>query len=336
MDLARVALLRQLRERLIELPSADVDLFLLALDAEPIGSDGWEDDWNYSPTRDDRRRIIADRLNQLQTSQLAEFAEGIRAVIDQEAPAPQSPTAAPRPLNLFASHLHEQAEFVSSVSDILLDRGIRLFVAHEHIRPGDEWAQTIQLNLTQADGGVAFVRPRFIESTWCDQEVGWLLGRAVPVVALRFGQDPYGPLGLVQGIPAEGRSASDVAGAIVEWASGRPRLQRAVIASAVSALRRSPRFSTTDTLWSTIASATDLTQEEVAAVLEAVRDNDQVYRASGPDGRGESAPYAPTLLRYALGQPGAVEQQELFRETARARGLLPLLPPDVLGDEVPF
>jgi hypothetical protein len=46
----------------------------------------------------------------------------------------------------------------------------------------------------------AYVTPDFHGSWWTDQEVGWALGRGVPVIPISVGVQPYGFIGAIQAI----------------------------------------------------------------------------------------------------------------------------------------
>jgi TIR domain len=97
------------------------------------------------------------------------------------------------PLFVFGSHLSEHKAFVGEVGRELAKFGIHLFVAHDTIEHDKLWQDEIEAGLDRADAAVVFIHPGLKNSAWCDQEIGWLQGRKVPVMALRFsGETPYG------------------------------------------------------------------------------------------------------------------------------------------------
>lgn len=52
----------------------------------------------------------------------------------------------------------------------------------------------------------------FVTSRWCDQEVGWALGRGLIVIPVRLTRDPHGFMGGIQAVPsALSAPASDAA-----------------------------------------------------------------------------------------------------------------------------
>src|SRR6185437_50205 len=104
-------------------------------------------------------------------------------------------------LRLFLSHVSQHKIQVSKLKGELLENGISAFVAHEDIEPNLEWQNEISLALRSMHALAALVTLDFHSSKWTDQEVGWALGRGVPVLPVRLGADPYGFVGKIQAVP---------------------------------------------------------------------------------------------------------------------------------------
>ena len=109
---------------------------------------------------------------------------------------------------LFTTHLAANRKFAGELQGPLLRFGISAFVAHNDIEPTQEWQTQIETALATCDAVVALLHPQFHESNWTDQEVGFGMGRGVPVFSVRFGQDPYGFIGRFQAFQGEGKSAA--------------------------------------------------------------------------------------------------------------------------------
>jgi hypothetical protein len=101
---------------------------------------------------------------------------------------------------LFITHLAKYKGTAHSLKSNLRFYGIDAFVAHDDIRPGKEWQLVIESALHSCDALVGLLHDGFRESDWCDQEVGFALGRGVPVVPMHFDLYPYGFFGTVQAI----------------------------------------------------------------------------------------------------------------------------------------
>jgi len=103
---------------------------------------------------------------------------------------------------LFISHTSAFHEFASAIAKILHDRyGIDGFVAHADIEPSADWQNEIEASLKSMDALLALLTPGFSQSYWCNQEVGWALGRPCLAVSVWAGEDPRGFVGRFQGVP---------------------------------------------------------------------------------------------------------------------------------------
>jgi len=116
-----------------------------------------------------------------------------------------------RMFRLFISHVSAEKVFAAELQAALLNYGISGFVAHNDIEPTLEWQTQIETALATADSLIALLHPAFHESNWTDQEIGFAMGRGLPVFAVRFGKDPYGFIGRFQGFAGVGKTAQSLA-----------------------------------------------------------------------------------------------------------------------------
>lgn len=114
-------------------------------------------------------------------------------------------------LRVFLSHLSKQKSWTTELQDALLPHGIAAFVAHKDIKPTLEWQVQIETALATCDALVALLHIGFHESNWTDQEIGFAMGRGVPVFSIRFGQDPYGFIGKTQAFQGDSKDAGEIA-----------------------------------------------------------------------------------------------------------------------------
>lgn len=313
-DSGKLSLVRALGRSLAEKDLSDVNLLLHELQLTEIGYSSWQSDY------EGRATLAMGRIRNLPRAELDSLGAAIAHLFDESLDVPVGHPVAP--LTLFASHLSTQADFVAAVAQDLSLWGIQLFVAHEAIEPDFEWQREIESTLSTCDAGVAFLLPEFVSSLWCDQEIGWLLGRGVPCLPLKFqGRDPYGLLGKKQARTiGDAMTATHVAEAIRDWIQTKPELAPQFNASLVEALKASPSFNKTDKIWLLLHTATDMQDLQVAGLLAAIRDNDQVYNAHGGT-EEEPGPYKELAMRLATKQPGFAANLELAREVAVMRGL---------------
>jgi len=178
---------------------------------------------------------------------------------------------------LFLSHLSLHKLQVHQLKAQLRYYGIDAFVAHDDIQPSREWRDEIELALRSMDSLAALVTPKFNESDWCDQEIGWAFGRGIPVLAVRLGCDPYGFAGKYQAISGSLENPQVLAHSILEALKNKPETQRTIYRALPNALFLSPSYSESIALAKMICEYGDYTDSEKELIWKACNENDQVY-----------------------------------------------------------
>jgi len=112
---------------------------------------------------------------------------------------------------LFISHLAVHRKWAGELQEALLPYGISSFVAHNDIEPTTEWQNQIETALSTCDALVALLHDKFHESKWTDQEIGFAMGRSVPVFSVRFGESPYGFIGRFQAFNGSNAKPAELA-----------------------------------------------------------------------------------------------------------------------------
>lgn len=303
----RVGAIRRLRDALQGLDTDDQDLLL---DTFEIGSIPHDSAWNEPSLTQWLSRNASDE-QLLALAQHLEVLEDSQALTTDHA---RSTDQEPEALFVFASHLSEHRVFLGEVAAELGRYGIHMFVAHDSIPMDAPWEKEIVDALNECHAGAAFIHPGLHDRFYCMQEVGWMLGRGIPIARLMFGEAPRGLLGAHQGRPLLGRGASEVAAAIVDWAVERPVLHPHVATSLTTALDDSPGYRVTDMIWLRLKELQTLTDEQVRRVVHAAESNPQVYGTGV--GSYSGAPY-----RHVIGAqvPGWSAHAALLERADRLR-----------------
>ena len=152
------------------------------------------------------------------------------------------------------------------------------FVAHEDIEPMKEWEIEIEHALSSMHLLVALLTERFSESKWTDQEIGFAVGRKVPIVPVRMGKDPYGFMGKYQAISGY-HETSQIADAIFQYALSDESLKSSATDGYIKALYRSRNFSTSNSLAKYFPNIEHLSREQEETLVMAFNDNSQVSEA---------------------------------------------------------
>lgn len=124
---------------------------------------------------------------------------------------------------LFISHLSKDKEKATRTKECLEPYGFHCFVAHEDIHPTLEWQIEIERGLHNMDALLAIHTDGFHESYWCQQEVGFALGRNAKIISLEMGELPTGFISKHQAIKRGRRTAEEIASLIDTILSEEPR-----------------------------------------------------------------------------------------------------------------
>ena len=229
----------------------------------------------------------------------------------------------PGQIRLFISHRDIHKVAAKELADALEAYGISAFVAHDTIEPMSTWQAEIIKGLETMEIMLAFVTDDFHESIWTNQEIGFALGRNIPVVSLKLEKrDPGGFIGSLQAL--KGRlensvnSAPEIYKLLSEKLGNKDRLQSALI----SAFLASPDFSETkrrfDRMDGVISSLSD---GEVEQIIRGFAENDQLHNAGHLTSRYQRL---SNFLKRTTGKDFVIERNRI--STTK----------EEVDDEIPF
>lgn len=270
----RVRVIQEIAERLV---ARDWAVAQLTLDQFGIKT------YDPSGTYDfDANSYFIEQVKEATNTVLASLHEYL---VGEEAapPGPDGPWNSRFPVSLFLSHIHEQRHFVGGVKTHLARRGVDGFVAHNDIQPSQQWREVIKAALSTCHAFVAFLHAGFHESQWCDQEVGWALGRGIPIVVVRPPNvarrdgflEEHQDL-LVSDAPSEDRAVADQ---ILEVVVRDPRTKFVGIRAAAEAFVNSGSYNMTRRLYEVLRSEDVIETDQLRRLEYAVQTNRQVYEA---------------------------------------------------------
>lgn len=178
---------------------------------------------------------------------------------------------------LFLSHKAEVKVETAELRDTLKYFGISAFVAHSDIHPTKAWQEEIENALSTMDGFAALMTENFHDSDWTDQEVGYALALGVPMIAVRFGRDPYGFIGKFQALSC---SWKDAPKEIVRLLINHERMLNAYI----KAVQNCIQFDIGNKLATVLPHIDKLTDEQADALISAYNNNIEVGGSFGFNG----------------------------------------------------
>lgn len=240
----------------------------------------WSDDWQGS-----RDAYLLQMIGEASDDGLLALAQHVGYEPEAARVGVDPPFWRKDHLRLFLSHLAAHRAYAADLQEALLPYGISAFVAHNDIEPTAEWQTEIETALATCDALVALLHPSFHASNWTDQEIGFAMGRGLPVFSVRYGQDPYGFIGRLQAFNGNRKKASDLARELFDVLRAHKQTQRRMASVLIALFEASGSFATAKERLSYLEELETWDPSFSKRLKTAVDANSQVSGAWGvPDG----------------------------------------------------
>ena len=191
-------------------------------------------------------------------------------------------------LRIFLSHRDKHKGVAHRLAEALEPFGISSFVAHDAIKPMREWEKEILNALMTMEVMVVLLTDDFHESEWTNQEIGFALGKGIPIICIKAGTtDPCGFIGSKQALKAPyddiSAAAPKIHRVLINEIGQEGRLKEILIGSFIS----SPNYiESMERLERLTHTADRLTDKEFERIKEGYAGNPQLYSCAGIHNRG--------------------------------------------------
>jgi hypothetical protein len=182
---------------------------------------------------------------------------------------------------LFISHTSANKARAHALKQALAEYHVAAFVAHDDIVPTKEWEAEIERALRTTDALAAIMTPDFVESRWCDQEVGFAIGRGKLVVPLCSDTTPHGFLGKYQSFKAKGLLAAAVAEQLFNVLLSHSLTSHRMSDALVDRMANSGSFAISRRTMTLLEKLTRLNDSQVAKLVQSTESNRQVREVDG-------------------------------------------------------
>lgn len=185
-------------------------------------------------------------------------------------------------IKLFISHRDTHKAKAHKLAEQLTEYGVSSFVAHDSIEPDEEWQGEIEKALQSMDVLLAFITDDLFDSAWTNQEIGFALGRNIPIVSIKVStKDPVGFINKRQAIngkpDSQEENAKKIWATIEKRLSGKPIFKKSIIQRFIN----SNSFREAKERFSSVAKLGNLTEDQVASLVDAFNTNDQISGSYG-------------------------------------------------------
>ncbi len=177
-------------------------------------------------------------------------------------------------LKLFVSHKDTHKAVVSQLASELERYGVSCFVAHDDIEPTEQWQKEIEKALRSMDVFLAFLTDDFSSGNWTNQEVGFAIARGIPIIPLKMPKlDPYGFMGIYQGIQGDPDSISKTADLIFDTLSKKVDSNGTIKRAIIAAFVNSKSYFDSDENFKRLQQIPKLVDEDIQTLVEGYNKN---------------------------------------------------------------
>lgn len=217
-------------------------------------------------------------------------------------------------MQVFLSYREDEEgkEYASALREELAILGINAIMASRSIRPGAVWAQTILEHLEASSALLCIASRGYTDSAWCQQEIGWAIGRSIPALWICYDstEQSVGFLKDKQELRATNPvNEAEIARAVGAWLVREQETQEETRATLLRALTFSSTYQQTRDIAHVLATLDSLTDDEWKQINDAAASNRQVRDAVSYSDRAKSTSGVPVTewLRRELNKSTKTE-----------------------------
>ena len=184
-------------------------------------------------------------------------------------------------VRVFVSHRDKHKILATELAESLEKFGISSFVAHDTIEATKEWRREILQGLESMEIMLVFLTDDFHESSFTNQEVGYALGRNVPILSLKLGKnDPPGFIGNEQALRGSLDNITSNIVALSKLIAKKLNRSDRLQSGLVNAFAESNNYYATKERFERLKeNVTTLTDGELEIIIDAYSKNDQLHGA---------------------------------------------------------
>ena len=217
-------------------------------------------------------------------------------------------------MQVFLSHREneEGKKYALALREELAILGVDTIIASHLIHPGADWAQKLLEHLEASSALLCIASRGYTDSAWCQQEIGWAIGRNIPALWIRYDSAEHST-GFLKSkqelVPSEPLDEAEIARAIGAWLAAEDKTREETRATLLRALTFSNTYQQTQDIAHVLATLDSWTDDEWKQIDDAAENNRQVREAFFYSGRKKSASLVTVTkwLRRELNKPAKTE-----------------------------
>ncbi len=180
-------------------------------------------------------------------------------------------------MNTFISYASDIKVTAGKIKEYLDCFGFNCFLAHEDIHPQTVWPAEIIKALKQCDLFLPLLTPKFIESYYCQQEVGFAYGRKVEILPIMVSKEPIGMIADMQAVKFNKDKFDSSCWKIVSHVAKSASISESVLDALITWFGESNSYEIANERAKTILNEFDFTPHQVTKIKQHIKKNSQIH-----------------------------------------------------------
>jgi len=135
-------------------------------------------------------------------------------------------------MKVFISYASSDKKIAHKIKEGLEGYGMDAFLAHDDIKPTEEWQKRILEELNYAQVFMPLMTEQFLASIWTDQETGFAIAKDCLIIPLKVTEDPHGFISRYQALKVKAdlsKTCSEIMHTIAENSSLGSEMRNLII-----------------------------------------------------------------------------------------------------------
>jgi hypothetical protein len=184
-----------------------------------------------------------------------------------------------RELKLFLSYHSSDKSIAGKIKQCLTNYGLNVFLAHEDIRPTEEWQTRILTELKRADIFLPLLTDKFLTSKWTSQECGIAIAKGTFIISLKVSVDPFGFLSKYQAFNFKTENVQRSCVGITKVIHRNKKFQKKFLDGLITSISRCSSFFEAIERISLLNQFDGYNRRQVNEIIRVSTDNPQIYKS---------------------------------------------------------
>jgi hypothetical protein len=180
-------------------------------------------------------------------------------------------------MNTFISYASAIKNTAGKIKTYLDQFGFNCFLAHEDIPPQTEWPSEILKNLNKCDLFLPLLTPKFIESFYCQQEVGFAYCKKVEILPVMISKAPMGMIANIQAVKFNTKEFEKSCWKIIKHIGKNEKLSEPVLGSLISWFGESDSYDSATERAKLLLNEFEFSSSQIKKIRRHIKSNSQIY-----------------------------------------------------------